>query len=518
MFLPLGFGGRFPRFPWITSLLCLSLFLVHQFYGRDTMKRLEALHDSGFRKIVASPTYPKAVAIFCSGELPKGLSLSGQKLLETLAAEGCPEALSLPLPEHIKTEAIFHRAFVALGVLPHAAHFGLGTEVEPLLERLNRFNKEHAIFSGSNRDFAPLLASQFLHADWLHLFGNLLVLFLVGCLVECRRSPWVMLGTFVVGGLVGFVFDVSQQTELSYRSLIGASAGISAVAGLFTASFFRFRMKFLLFVIPPFYKTFHASSLVVLPLIFLAGDLLNSLALDTSTGVAHLAHLGGSAFGLMVGLGFEKLRPIRWPLLYDFEEKVLEDIERDPNPHERIHQALKLLQINPENMLAARSVCQDVISLVESGFPATPELRDILRDHVPTLLSVHSRRKEPGQAFALAARIPPQISLLEILDRSSQSIILQVMKWAQEEGDRWTVLRFYEVWIQRFAGPRRISGALADVNRLLDELESSLDNYHRLSQLYHARPQGPLALSYHRRLQSMYEILNRDDIERKNIA
>ena len=521
MFLPLGFGGRFPRFPWVTTTLCLVIFLVHNFYGRVTMERVEATYMNVYYKTVLHPKYPGIVARFCDKkELPAALDPALREAFADVAESECvpKEDLKANIGKFVKEHADFNTAFVIRAILPHGAFFDLEKEMDHGLHQIKTLQRETGLYTAENRGGFPLLMSQFLHADWTHLLGNLLVLFLVGCLVECRRSPWIMLGTFFVGGSLGFALHTSFASAGDLSYLVGASAGIAAVSGLFTAFFFKFRMKFVFFVVPPFYKTFHASSLVILPLTFYASDVLNSISHGVDSSVAHVAHLGGSLFGLLVGLAFEKLRPIRWPLLYGFEDVELEEIQSEPSPHERIHRALALLRINPENMLASQIVCEETLRLIGQGYPVTPEFSELLRQHVPTLMSVYTRMKNPNKAFELLPQIPTQVSFSSILDRSSQPVIVAGMKWAQERGDLWTLLRLYETWASRYAGQKRRLAALSDVGRIIESLEKTPENYRRLSQLYHTSPRGPLADIYHQSLVTLYQTLSESRLERNKAA
>jgi membrane associated rhomboid family serine protease len=521
MFLPLGFGGRFPRFPWVTTTLCLVIFLVHNFYGRTTMERVEAAYMNVYYKTVLHPKYPSIVARFCETKaLPPGLDADLREAFSDVAKSECVPGneLEANIGKFVKEHTEFNTAFVLRAVLPYGAFFGLEKEMDRGLAQIKNLQRETGLYTADNRGSFPLVMSQFLHADWTHLLGNLLVLFLVGCLVECRRSPWIMLGTFFVGGSLGFVLHASFANAGNLSSLVGASAGIAAVSGLFTAFFFRFRMKFVFFVLPPFYKTFHASSIVILPLTFYASDVLNSISHGVDSSVAHVAHLGGSLFGLLLGLSFEKLRPIRWPLLYGFEDAELNGIESESNPYERIHRALALLKVNPENMLASQIVCEDTLRLIGQGYPVTPEFSEFLRQHVPTLMSVYKRLKNHNKAFELLPQIPMQVSFASILDRSSQSVIVAGMKWAQGRGDSWTLLRLYETWATRYAGHKRQIVALSDVGSIIEALEKSPENYRKLSQLYHTSPQGPLAAIYHQGLVSMFQVLNKNHLEKDEAA
>jgi len=356
----------------------------------------------------------------------------------------------------------------------------------------------------------PIVVSPSLQADGPYLGGNLLLLFLVGCLVECRRSPWILIGTFFACAGLGFFLHTFLRGAAKPSHLVAASSGIAAVAGLFTAYFFRFRMKFMFFVVPPFYKKFHVSSLVILPLTFYVSDFLSSISSGIEAGATHAAHLGGSVIGLAVGFSIEKLRPIRWPLLYASEEAELQAITEEPNPYQRIHRSLDLLRVNPENMLAAEIVCKETLRLISQGFPVTPEFHELLRQYVPTLMSVHLRMKNPERAFALLPRIPTQIVFPSILDRSCQAVVVAGMKWAQDRGDLWTLLRLYETWIKRFASNPLKDSVNKDLHRILSALEPSAETYRHLSLLYHTDPSGPLAPQYQQHLLEMYRTLSED--------
>jgi hypothetical protein len=400
MFLPLGFGGRFPRFPWVTMLLCLGVFAVHHHYGHLT------------------------------------------------PSEGA-----------------------------QIASVGTG-----------------------------------------HLLGNLAALFFVGSLAESRRSPWVLLGTFLGAAAIGHVLQGTMSGPSQLPLVVGASAGVAAAAGLFTAFFFRFRMKFVVFAVPPFYRTFHLSSLVVLPLTFYATDVLANMSLGPEGQVAHSAHLAAALFGLIVGTACEKLRPIPWPLLYGFEKLELELIVADPTPHQRIHRALDMLKVNPENMLAAEIACKETLKLIQSGFPVTPEFHELLNRHIPALMSVYTRSKQPDKAFGLLPQVPPQVAFAGLLDRSSQFVILSGMGWAQERGDTWTYLRLYETWTRRFANQKRKQTAQDEARDLVASLDDTPENHRLLSLLYHADTESPLAVAYQSGLQRSCDRLSGHALKRREAA
>jgi membrane associated rhomboid family serine protease len=75
-----------------------------------------------------------------------------------------------------------------------------------------------------------LLTSLFLHASWLHLAGNLLLLALFGPLLERRVGPWATLAIFVVGGVLGAAAQAASHPD-SLVNLVGASGGGAALMG-----------------------------------------------------------------------------------------------------------------------------------------------------------------------------------------------------------------------------------------------------------------------------------------------
>jgi membrane associated rhomboid family serine protease len=138
----------------------------------------------------------------------------------------------------------------------------------------------------------------FLHANFMHVFGNMLFLFVFGDDIEEVLGHWRFLGFYmacgICGGLAFALSDTSSTTEL-----IGASG---AVAGIISA--------YLLF--RPCAKVF--CLLGVIPLRIRAYWVIGSWAIfqvievssRAQDGVAYWAHVGG----LIAGAGlFVWLRP-----------------------------------------------------------------------------------------------------------------------------------------------------------------------------------------------------------------
>ena len=155
-----------------------------------------------------------------------------------------------------------------------------------------------------------LLSSMFMHADFLHLGGNMLFLWIFGDNVEHRAGRIPFLLAYVGAGLVGSLAQIYSTADSPIPSL-GASGAISGVLGAYLVLFPQNRVTVILFR----FLT-QVPALVAIGL-WIAFQVISSLAADpTAGGVAYLAHIGGFVAGVIVGFLF-RVMPQRsraaWP-------------------------------------------------------------------------------------------------------------------------------------------------------------------------------------------------------------
>ena len=86
-----------------------------------------------------------------------------------------------------------------------------------------------------------LLTALFLHADWIHLLGNLVFLLIFGLPAERVMGPWRFLLLFLLGGAVANLAAV-LAIAAPQRLVIGASGAVSAVIGAYLALFPRAKL------------------------------------------------------------------------------------------------------------------------------------------------------------------------------------------------------------------------------------------------------------------------------------
>jgi membrane associated rhomboid family serine protease len=142
---------------------------------------------------------------------------------------------------------------------------------------------------------ADLLTCMFLHGGFMHLFGNMLFLWIYGDNVERALGAlgyllWY-LGTGVLATLAhGLVFSSSDMP------LVGASGAISGVLGFYFVWFPRNVVRMLVFLPPFFLNVFEIPARIVLGM-FLVFDNLLPFLFAGESGVAHGAHIGGFLVG-----------------------------------------------------------------------------------------------------------------------------------------------------------------------------------------------------------------------------
>ena len=148
-----------------------------------------------------------------------------------------------------------------------------------------------------------LLTSFFLHADWMHLLGNMLFLWITSPFVEDRLGRLGFAAFYLTAGLAGNAAHWMRYPGADIP-LVGASGAVAGLMGAFVVFFARSRIRFLILPLP---IVVALPVLVVMP-IWLAEQMWLSRYSDGSN-VAFGAHVGGFVFGLAVAGVLRLTRP-----------------------------------------------------------------------------------------------------------------------------------------------------------------------------------------------------------------
>lgn len=183
-------------------------------------------------------------------------------------------------------------------------------------------------------DYWPFLTSMFLHGGFLHVLGNMWVLWIFGDNVEDRMGSAKFVVFYLLCGLIAGITHLATNLESTVPT-VGASGAIAGVMGAYFLMFPSSRVVTLIPIL--FYPLFvELPAVVFLGLWFLMQITSGWAALgDTEkvAGIAFWAHVGGFLSGMVLCFAFAESEQNRRPLAAD--EQGLEDAWGRPRRVER---------------------------------------------------------------------------------------------------------------------------------------------------------------------------------------
>lgn len=159
------------------------------------------------------------------------------------------------------------------------------------------FAFEHG-YRPNEPQFTDLLSCMFLHGSFMHLFGNMLFLWIYGDNVERRLGALPYLLWYLLTGVAATLTHALVFSS-SDVPLVGASGAISGVLGFYFIWFPRNTVRMLAFLPPFLMQVFQIPAKYVLGMYLLFDNLVPFLFAGAG-GVAHGAHIGGFIAGGLV--------------------------------------------------------------------------------------------------------------------------------------------------------------------------------------------------------------------------
>lgn len=152
----------------------------------------------------------------------------------------------------------------------------------------------------------PFVTSIFLHGGFLHIFSNMLFLWVFGDNVEGELPllfyPVLYIGAGLVGGFAQFLL-----TPTSTIPMLGASGAVAGALGAYFAMFPEHKIKTLLFfgfiTITEISAGFMLGYWIVLQVI---SGVINLPGSSETGGIAFFAHIGGFIFGYIFASIFRR--------------------------------------------------------------------------------------------------------------------------------------------------------------------------------------------------------------------
>ena len=146
-------------------------------------------------------------------------------------------------------------------------------------------------------DFLTLFTAMFMHAGWVHLFGNMLYLWIFGDNVEDRFGHIKFIIFYLLCGLAATFAQLAFSAGSNVPNL-GASGAIAGVLGAYILLFPQGKVRVL-----QGQQVIQVSALIVIGLWivlqFFSG--IGSIVSTVQTGgVAYMAHVGGFVVGFLL--------------------------------------------------------------------------------------------------------------------------------------------------------------------------------------------------------------------------
>ena len=141
-----------------------------------------------------------------------------------------------------------------------------------------------------------LITFQFLHANFLHILGNMIGLYFFGRAVEEMLGPKGMLQLYLLSGTIGGLCHIALCLAFPthfYQGVVGASAGVFGLIAAFAISAPEQPITMLVYFFFPL--TFKAKWFLIGAAVLAVGGLI----MPGAGGVAHGAHLGGMLTGIV---------------------------------------------------------------------------------------------------------------------------------------------------------------------------------------------------------------------------
>lgn len=142
-----------------------------------------------------------------------------------------------------------------------------------------------------------MLTSMFLHGGFMHLFGNMLFLWIYGNNIEHRLGRLGYLVAYLATGFAASWGDIALRPD-SLIPGVGASGAISGVLGMYFIWFPRNTVR-LLVLIPPAFPRFDLGARLVLGFYIVVQNIFPAL-MGGEGGVAYGAHIGGFIAGAIL--------------------------------------------------------------------------------------------------------------------------------------------------------------------------------------------------------------------------
>ncbi len=292
--IPVGNRVDWKRPPVITLLLILAnCFIFFFLQGSDDRQEQEA------EEYYFSSNLPD----WELSHYPEYLEKSGD-FIKSKQVRKLIEKHDVRVLVMMDDDAKFQRELRAGRIItPEAPEYAAWHEQRKKFDSMRSFTTRY-VYYVDNPTALTVLTSAFMHGGLDHLFGNMVVLFLVGFLVESVIGK----AMFILGYAVAILSSILVFTLTSHGGggYLGASGAIAGVMGMYTVTFGLRKIDFF-YSLGFYFDYVRAPAIALLPL-WLGNELYQFLT-EHGAHIAYMAHFGGLIGGALMGTLFRRLRP-----------------------------------------------------------------------------------------------------------------------------------------------------------------------------------------------------------------
>lgn len=504
LIVPYGIGHRLPRFPVITLSIAIVWLLLFVF-GENISQQMSEVTRAAWTYIdyrekagalyVEACTAEKVQTQQCEREWSTAWGLLQLQRFEP--ADGPEEELYLQTSERIKTLSRCKQArcrqelnrierFVRESTTgyssfsSHRAFSALSSADQYALEKVRAWQSESHRLTRENITVQSVSDAHFRHGSLSHLWGNTLVFILVGIAVESALAPWWFILVAALAGSAGMLFDaINLQREVI---LLGGSAIVSAVAGMYYAMFSENRMNVLCWI--PFrWAVFKIPVKYMLPFLTVASDLhgfIGSLKDPLGGGVAHGAHLMAFVIGALL-TALIKLSRGRPPgFIFLNEEKRFDKLKEESDLGVLIDRAASEAGINPDNPYPAGLAIHRGFVLLneEPSHPLRNKIVHFSELYFADVLALTMKFGMRQTGLGLLELCPKDIRLIELTPRTGQLTWLGLAESAVNTGRLTLAVRCLDAYLYAYPLSRQSPAVLSSVDSIARHMAERGELHH----------------------------------------
>lgn len=289
MFIPLDRKPDWHRPPVVTLLLIAINILIFNFLqGQDQQREADAFHyyiSSGLAEL-EMPHYIR----YLNQHPGTQTTLDPNTELDTNQQK--------IIYQHLMNNGLFLQALKQSHIISaddpvYAVWQGLRQSFDKRLQNIFTY---HFSLKPYLADPFTLVSALFLHADAMHLLGNMIFLLLFGFILELSLGSIMLLLVFMACGITANLVTL-LITPNSAQWIMGASGAITGLAGLYSILYGMRKIRFFYTLI--FYFDYvRAPAIIMLP-----AWLLYELAYNfiSPNNVSTVTHIGGLLGGIFIG-------------------------------------------------------------------------------------------------------------------------------------------------------------------------------------------------------------------------